>query len=126
MILLNFSHPLTDAQVQQVTERVGQAPAQVRNVRVQFDLEADFATQVVDLIQGLDISAEEWQGGAWLVVLPSLNFIAAVLLAELHGRLGHFPAIVRLRPRAGAVVTEYEVAEILNLEQVRQQSRARR
>ena len=34
------------------------------------------------------------------VVPPALNFITAVLLAELHGRMGYFPAIVRLRPVA--------------------------
>jgi len=59
-------------------------------------------------------------------VLPSLNYAAAVLLAELHGRMGHFPAILRLRPIAGALVTEYDVAEIINLEAVRAEARTRR
>ena len=50
---------------------------------------------------------------------------AFVLLAELHGRIGHFPTLIRLRPRSGPVTT-YEVAELLNLQAARDASRARR
>ena len=34
------------------------------------------------------------------MILPSLNFIAALLLAELHGRMGYFPPVARTRPAA--------------------------
>jgi hypothetical protein len=40
--------------------------------------------------------------------------------------MGHFPTIVRLRPVQGKLVTEYEIAEIISLEQARQQARTRR
>jgi hypothetical protein len=126
MIILNFAHPLTAQQLAVVSARVGREPEQVRDVRVQLDLEQPFDAQVVALIDGLDISPAEWQTSGWLIVLPSLNYAAAVLLAELHGRMGHFPAILRLRPVAGALVTEYDVAEIINLEGVRAAARTRR
>jgi len=72
------------------------------------------------------LTAEQWQTEPILVNLPSLNFIAALLLAELHGRMGYFPAIIRLRSVEGSTPTRYEVAEILNLETVRGAARKKR
>ena len=126
MILLNFSHPLTAKQAEQVAALAGRPVEGVTDIKAQFDLNEPFAPQVVTLVDGLAISPADWQGGVWLVALPSLNYIRAVLLAELHGRMGHFPAILRLRPVPGALVTEFEAAEIINLEAVRQASRTRR
>ncbi|GAB4551374.1 MAG: hypothetical protein OHK0023_18220 [Anaerolineae bacterium] len=59
-------------------------------------------------------------------MLPSLNFIAVILLAELRGRMGRFPTIVGLRPVTDMVVSTFEVAEIINLDSVRNAARARR
>ncbi|MBC7335619.1 MAG: hypothetical protein H5U01_05025 [Clostridia bacterium] len=39
--------------------------------------------------------------------------------------MGHFPAIMRLRPTSD-VPPQFEVAEIINLQQVRDQARERR
>ncbi len=125
MILLNFAHPVTPKQMEQLTALAGETP-QVRDIKAQFDLEQPFPPQVIALLDELQIPSADWQAGGWLLLLPPLNYGAATLLAELHGRMGHFPAIVRLRPRAGAVTTEYEVAEIINLETVRAEARARR
>lgn len=126
MIILNFAHPLTPRQLEQITALLGSTPERVQDIRSQFDLEQPFNQQVIRLLDDLDITTEQWQSGGWLIILPSLNYAAAVLLAELHGRMGHFPAIVRLRPVAGALVTEYDVAEIINLEAVRAEARTRR
>jgi len=68
----------------------------------------------------------EWQTAPLLINPPALNSIAAALLAELHGRMGYFPPIVRLRPVAGSTPTRYEVAEVINLQEVRDQARRRR
>lgn len=126
MNLLNLSHPLTPAQLEQIQALTGQPISHTIEARVQFDLDEPFAPQVVRLLDELAISPQRWQTDPWLVVLPSLNYIAALVLAELHGRIGHFPAIVRLRPVANSLVTAFEVAEIINLEQVRQTARTRR
>lgn len=126
MKLLNFSHPLTVPQVTQLETLTGQKLESVRNVKVQFEVTQEFVPQVVKMVEELAITSEEWQTEAWLVVLPSLNYIAAILLAELHGRTGRFPSIVRLRPDANPLVTSFEVAEIINLNAVRQTARTRR
>ncbi len=74
---------------------------------------------------GIPLSPEELQTAPVLINPPSLNFITAVLLAELHGRMGYFPPVVRLRPAAG-LPPRYEVAEILNLQAIRDAARRTR
>lgn len=126
VIILNFAHPLTPQQIDQVATLAGQRPQAVRDVKVHFAVDQPFVEQVRVIVDDLDISSSEWQSQPWLIVLPSLNYIAGILLAELHGRLGHFPAVLRLRAVPNALVTEYEVAEIINLEAVRQRARSNR
>jgi hypothetical protein len=72
------------------------------------------------------LTSQEWQTLPILVNLPSLNVIAAVLLAELHGRTGHFPAVIRLRPIPNSTPPQFEVAEVLNLQAIRDSARQRR
>jgi len=126
MNLLNFSHPLTPAQHEAVQAILGGPFATITEAKAQFEPEKEFTPQAVALLDSLNVDSGRWQGEGWVVVLPSLNYIAAVLLAELHGRMGHFPTMIRLRPAQQNLVTVYEVAEIINLEQVRQTARTRR
>ena len=98
----------------------------MRGAPAQFDHTQPFAEQAVALVDGLELTPTQWQTTPLLVVPPSLNFIAATLLADLHGRMGYFPPVVRLRPVAGELPPRYEVAEVINLQAVRDQARQRR
>ncbi len=126
MIVLNFSHPLSDEQREQIEAMAGLAIAQVIDIPTQFDHARPFVEQTRALLDGLGLTPAEWQSQTLLINPPSLNVIVAVLLAELHGRMGHFPPVIRLRPAANAVLPRYEVAEIINLQQVRDEARDRR
>ncbi len=126
MILLNFSHPLTPEQVAAIEALTGAAVTHLRTVPVQFDEQQPFAPQVRTLAEAAALSAHDWQTQPILVVLPSLNFITAALLAELHGRMGYFPPVVRTRPVADRIPRTYEVAEILDLQQMREEARKQR
>jgi hypothetical protein len=126
MILLNFSHPLTPTQLQQVEALTGQKVEQVVEVHSQIAPQQRLVPQVVALADKAGLSPEEWQTLPLLVNPPSLNFIALVLLAELHGRCGYFPAHLRLRPVQGSIPPQYEVAEVLDLQAVRDRARKRR
>jgi hypothetical protein len=126
VILLNFSHPLTDDQVRQIESAVGAPLAEVRQVPAQFDHQQPFIPQAQALAEACGLTPQEWQTTPLLVIPPSLNFIAAVLLAELHGRMGYFPPLARLRPVEGSLPPRYEVAEIINLQAVRYAARRRR
>jgi hypothetical protein len=126
VILLNFSHPLTDGQVRQIESAVGAPLAEVRQVPAQFDHQQPFVPQAQALAEACRLTPQEWQTAPVLVIPPSLNFITAVLLAELHGRMGYFPPLARLRPVEGSLPPRYEVAEIINLQAVRDAARRRR
>jgi hypothetical protein len=126
MLLLNFSHPLTPSQLAQIESLTATTITEVIAVPVQFDEQASFLPQLHVLLAEVKLTPMDWQSRPLLVVLPSLNFISALLLAELHGRMGYFPPIVRMRPVAQRLPRIYEVAEILDLQQVRETARRQR
>lgn len=126
MILLNFSHPLTQKQQVQIEALTGVAIDRVMVSMPRFDEGQSFTTQTDRMLAAIPLTSEEWQNEPILIVLPSLSPIAALVLAELHGRTGYFPRIVRTRPVIGATPRQYEVAEILDLQVVRDWARAHR
>lgn len=126
MLLLNFSHPLTAAQMLQTEALAGQPIQRVIELPVQFDNDAPFLPQLAALAAKIPLSPAELQTESILVNLPALNFIAGLLLAELHGRMGYFPSILRFRPEPDALPPRYEVSEILNLQAVRNAARTHR
>jgi hypothetical protein len=126
MILLNFAHPLTDEQLEQIRSLTRQEVRRSVSLPVQFDPDRPFEPQLGALMARMPLSANELQTERILVNPPSLNFITALLLAELHGRMGYFPPVVRLRPVEDSLPPRYEVAEILNLQAIRDAARRRR
>lgn len=126
MILLNFSHPLTATQQTQIEALTNQAVVRVIELMPHFDEQQPFLPQLTALWQQIDLSPAAWQSEPILVLLPSLNFIAALVLAELHGRMGYFPPVVRTRPVADSVPRRYEAAEILDLQTLRERARQTR
>jgi hypothetical protein len=126
MILLNFSHPLTPDQRAAIEQLTGTPLTQELHAPAQFDHQQPYAPQLAALMAQVPLSAAQWQSEPIAVVPPSLNFIAVLLLAELHGRMGYFAPVVRLRPVAGAVPPRFEVAELLNLQALRDAARTRR
>lgn len=126
MIILNFSHPLTPDQLARIEALTGEQIAEVRDIPAQFDNEQPFILQVEALADACGLTSQEWQTIPVLIVPPALNFIAVALLAELHGRMGYFPSCLRMRPITGARPPRYEVAEVLDLQSVRDAARAKR
>ena len=126
MILLNFTHPLTAEQRAQVEALVGRQIVRLIDMPVHFDHGQPFDGQVREMVDSLDLTPRQWQNESLLVNLPALNFIAAVLLAELHGRMGYFPPVLRLRLVENALPPRYEVVEIINLQGVREAARNQR
>jgi len=95
MIILNFSHPLTPEQQAQI-EALTQNPVErVIALPIHFDHERPFLPQLREVLRQAPFTPEEWQTAPIIVNLPSYNYIAAMTLAELHGRMGYFPPIDR-------------------------------
>jgi hypothetical protein len=126
IVVVNFAHPLTPEQLGAIGHLAGQQVERVVDVKTQMDNDRPFADQARALVEAAGLTPEEWQTEPILVNLPGLATVAALLLAELHGRMGHFPAVLRLRPAPGATPSRFEVAEILNLQAVREAARERR
>jgi hypothetical protein len=124
LTLLNFAHPLTTAHLSQVEQLTGQAIEHIVEVHTHFATDKPFAEQARALMTSVGLSAEDWQTGPLLINLPSLSVIAALVLAELHGRCGYFPPVIRLTLVANAVPPQFQVAEILNLQAAREAGRA--
>jgi len=126
MLLLNYSHPLTSDQLAHIASLTGQPIDRVVDLNSQIDTGQPLTPQIITLMDSAGLTPRQWQTEAILVNLPSLNFSAAALLAELHGHMGYFPPVVRLRPVKGAVPPRFEVAEILNLQAIRDEARTKR
>jgi hypothetical protein len=125
VLILNFTHPLTSDQRAQIEELARTAIEEVRTVPVQIDESEPLEPQIAAIVETAGLSSEEWQTRSLLINPPGYAPAAFALLAELHGRIGHFPTLIRLRPRPGPV-TSYEVAELLNLQTIRETARKRR
>lgn len=126
MIVINFAHPLNSSQEQKI-EVLAQEPIQkVINVPLQLDNNQPFIGQVMKQIDVVGLSPMEWQTELILVNPPAYAPAGAILLAELHGRMGYFPTILRIRPVLNSTPPSFEVAEFVNLQAVREQARARR
>jgi len=126
MLVLNFAHPLTPAQLGRVEELTEQPAEQVIEIPTHFDHHRSFPEQVVELVDTIGLAPAEWQTAPILINPPAFNLIAVTLLAELHGRMGYFPPVLRLRPVAGVTPPRFEVVEIINLQAVRDSARNRR
>lgn len=126
MIILNFGHPFTPKQLVHIEDIAGDKAEKVITIPLQIDQEMPLPPQVSATTEQAKLTALEWQGSALLVNLPGYSTVAACLLAEIEGRSGHLPAIIKTRPVANAVLTEYEVVEIINLQKLRADARTRR
>ncbi|MGC1378521.1 MAG: CRISPR-associated protein Csx15 [Anaerolineales bacterium] len=126
MLLLNYSHPLTPAQRGEIESITGQALERVVDIASQIDAQQPLGPQVAQLAEAAGLTAQEWQTAQILVNPPALNYSAALLLAELHGRMGYFAPCLRLRPVPGSLPPRFEVAEIINLQAVRDAARRKR
>jgi len=123
MILLNFAHPLTAEQRASVERCSGQALERVIEVKTQLDHDQPCVAQVRQMVEAVGLSSEEWQSLPLVVNLPSLSVVAALIVAELHGRCGYFPAVLRLKPVPDTTPLQFTVAEIVNLQTVRDAAR---
>lgn len=125
MKILNYAHPLTAAQQAQASALLG-AAVEIQDIATQIDRTLPLADEARRLAEAANLSASDWQTTPLLLNPPALAPVALALIAELHGRCGYFVPILHLRPVAGALPPQYEIAEIVNLTTIREQARTRR
>ncbi len=126
MKIVNFAHPLTAEQLEDIERLISQEIEEVITVTSQVNTEQNLAPQIEAMLESTGLSSHEWQTQSLIINLPALNFSTAVMLAILHGRMGHFPTILRMRPKSGSIPSRYEVAELMNLQTLREKARLAR
>ena len=115
----------TDQQQSQIEQLSGTSIDNIITIPILINEEEPLQPQITGLIDAVDQSIHDWHKHHILINPPGYAPAAFVLLAELHGRIGHFPSLIRLRPKVGPVTT-YEVAELLNLQAIREEARLQR
>lgn len=126
MIILNFSHPITPGMIEQIRHALRLRPgADLTVVRVTSQLDAgeNFASQIRGLADACPLSPSDWQTRSILVNPPAFAPAAVLLLAELHGRCGYYPAALRFRQVEGVMPPQYELAELLDINGQRQEEK---
>lgn len=126
MYVINFAHPLTEAHIRKIQEFTGKNVTGVKEIPSQIDHNLPLELQIESLLDRIGFTPQQWQTEPFIVNLPALNYSAAAVLAQLHGRAGYFPPAIRLRPVPGQIPRRYEVAEILNLQDIRDRAREKR
>ncbi len=125
VVIINFAHPITDAQRERVQQQTGSKIEDIINIETKFDLQRPLSSQIDALIESVPLTSEEWQTTPLIINIPGFSSAAVTLIADLHGRMGHFPTTLALRPVIGTP-QRFEVAEVLNLQQIRDEARKSR
>ena len=126
MFLINFGYPLADLQKARIEELLSQNIGGYFHIPVQFDNSLPFEEQVENLLIDSDLPYQEFMTHPIAIILPSHAYIAALILIEIQARIGRFPAIIRFRPRPESLPLEYEVAEVVDLQHLRDTLRKKR
>ncbi|MGI5823595.1 MAG: CRISPR-associated protein Csx15, partial [Dethiobacteria bacterium] len=119
-------HPLTNEQLQEIKALTKTKITAILDINSQISAEKPLAPQIEKMLDSTGLSSQEWQTSTLLINLPSLNYSAATLLAQLHGRMGYFPPVLRLQPLTEKIPLRYAVTEILNLQAIREHARKKR
>lgn len=119
MQVLNFSHPMLSEQLAALADIMeGVTIGRVVDVKVQLNQDQPFGPQIAALVEGIGWTPTQWQHNQFVVSLPGLSAAGACILAEIHGRCGYFPAVIRTKP-VGGPPPKFEPAEVINLAAVR-------
>jgi hypothetical protein len=124
-IIINFAHPITPEQREQIRAATGIHVVEVVDVPAHCDNVLLFSDEIRRIVDDAGLTGEEWQTLDLILNPPGYAYAAAAIIAEVHGRAGHFPTILRLRPSA-ANAAAFEFAELIDLQQVRNNARERR
>lgn len=125
-LILNLARPLTHSQLLKLQELLTALPEVIDlpGIPVQFANDRPLTQQVIEILDVAGLTLEEWSSLSFIVNLPGLAAPAAAILAEIHGRSGHFPHIIRMTPSLEDKAV-FNVTEIVKLQNIRDDARTR-
>lgn len=125
VLVLNFSHPITEVQKGEIAKLVG---VELTDIEFREGLSRQYAyttadelvAAVRDQVNAAKVSAADWQSTRVFVNLPALSAGAMIALAEMHGRMGYFPSALRIEK----VGDSFSFTEVVELDSLRLKSLA--
>jgi len=126
--LLNFSHPFSFEQLKDIARicNVNPSAIDVTICPVQIDMSKPLAPQIQAIVDAIKLTPEQWQREVIIINPPALSQAALTVIAELHGRIGHYPMMVRIVASHDGTATTFDVAEVINLDNIRMHARTAR
>ncbi len=126
MLIINFSHPITPQQLEQISDRlnVRKDKITVFEVPSQVDLDQPILPQVRQMMRRVEsrfYGEEVWTREDVLIVPPALNRSAIALAGELALRYSQLGSFLFFKPVPGSTPPRYEFAELLSWEQEQEQ-----
>ena len=123
VVLLNFAHPTTELQVNQIRDFFQADEVKEIRFNVHFDVNAPFNEQITDLTRNCYEAFEETYPvfspyhSPVVLNLPSLAVIAVMLVRSLSLSLLNVDYILRLKPTHN--LEGFEVAELIRISNIK-------
>lgn len=120
VIVLNFSHPLTQNQRGEIAALRGVDMKQLDireglSRQYVYNSAEELVSAVKAQIDDAKMTTNAWQHQRILVNLPAHAAGAMIAIAEMHGRMGYFPSILRIEKVGEA----FEFTEIVRIDELR-------
>jgi len=118
-IVLNFSHDFNEQQSEEIARLVGDEWG-IQTVgglsrQYRYNTAEELSEQVREQVAAAGISPWAWQNCKIVVNLPAHSGGAMVALAEMHGRMGYFPTVLRIERAEDG----FHFTEAIDLEKLR-------
>jgi hypothetical protein len=121
MILINFGAPFRPLQISQAEACLHEKITRVVDLSLNVDPDKEMLAQFNKSMGKLNLSNADLGAEPVVVNLPQQNYLAVMVLAELHARMGYFPCIIRTRMKSSGILPYYEVAEVIDLQAIEDQ-----
>lgn len=121
--IVNFSHPITATHQRQIADLLNIDITQllIIDVRCQIDQTQPLVPQAAAIVDAAGLFSEDWQTRPLVVNPPALANASLTVVADIHGRMGYWPPILRVV--ADNEVGGFKVSEIVQLQRVRDDGR---
>jgi len=128
MIILNFSHELTDKQEESIRKLTNTSDeewnkSKTYRVKCYINIEKNLDDQIDEILSNIP---DMWTNNRILVVPPPIAHSAIMILLGIYSKCGFFPETIRIKKRKGSTPPEYVVAEIIALQEFKDRMRAKR
>ncbi len=118
MILINFSSPIKENQIRQAESLLHEQIEQIVNFNIQIDSDLLLVPQFKEAMGKFPLTYNELRNEPVAIILPTQNNLAALILVEMHCRMGYFPPILWVRLQPYSLPPRFEVVELIDLQKL--------